>query len=28
MPPLKTVATGHGSAAVAKQADPDGWEEF
>jgi methyl-accepting chemotaxis protein len=28
MPALKTVATGHGSAAVAKQADPDGWEEF
>jgi methyl-accepting chemotaxis protein len=25
---LKTISTGHGSAAVAKQAEPDGWDEF
>jgi hypothetical protein len=25
---LKTVSTGHGSAAVAKQAEPDSWAEF
>ena len=25
---LKTISTGHSSAAAARQAEPDGWDEF